>query len=263
MSKPDFFTQPLIHINGHPGSLSVFLAALIYHAVNPDVPAPTPNRYDYTWFGNQAKIGGYYAEWFEACHAMDQSPNDPINAAYRATADWVNAGQHRVIESARSAELINELFGNQRQITLYAQEENRYQLAYNYIRLDCISRNWEGFEQVIDQWNQRREAILTKDELYALFTRAAHLDDPVVKEIIKVVGDSLNVPVFDPDNSTVPGALNLFYSHYTNINFAENTVAQIVDHLGDLVVVPADDLTKTLQAFLRKIQSVGYMSFLP
>lgn len=263
MSKPAFFTQPLIHVTGHNGSLSVFLAALIYHAVNPDVPAPPPNRYDYTWFGNQAKIGGYYAEWFEACHAMDQLPSDQINAAYHATADWVDSGHHRVIESSRSTANVNELFGSHKQITLYAQEEDRYQLAYNYIMLDCVARQWSGFEQIIDSWNQCRETVLTKDELYELFTRATHLDDPVVKEIIKIVGDSLSVPTFDPDDDLVPGALNLFYSQYANVDFAENTVAQIVDYLGNLVVVQPEDLTKTLQAFLRTIQPVGYMSFLP
>jgi hypothetical protein len=264
MSKPAFFTQPLIHITSHNGSLSVFLAALIYHAVNPDVPAPPPNRYDYTWFGNQAKTGGYYREWWWACHAMDQSPSDQINAAYHATADWVDSGHHRVIESSHSAAIINELFGSHKQITLYAQEEDRYQLAYNYIMLDCVTRQWSGFETVVDSWNPTRSSPVSREELYELFTRAAHLDDPVAKEIIKAVGDYLYVNTMEELRDDLElNSLSLTYSQYSDPTLASVTIKQITDYLGDLVVVSPDSLEQILVAFLKRITRVDYDSFLP
>lgn len=246
MSKPAFFTHPLIHVTGHEGSLSLFLSALIYHAVNPGTTAPLANRYNHSWFDAEAQPGGYYYEWLSICSAMDDNPNDFINSAHAVASDWVSTGKHHVIESARPESVMEQLFGAHKHIILYAEEADRYQIAHNYILLDCMSRKWQGFENLLD-------GQYTTQELYELFSQPDHADNPTVKQILKTVGDKLYLNTLDPKDEPIPDALNLFYSQYSDPACAEQTVAQITEYLGDLVVVNTAQLTATLRGFLKTL----------
>jgi hypothetical protein len=249
MSKPAFFTHPLIHVTGHEGSLSLFLSALIYHAVNPGTTAPLANRYNYSWFGAEAQPGGYYYEWLSICSAMDENSEDPINSAYVVASDWASTGKHHVIESTRPESVMEQLFGSHKHIILYANEEDRYQIAHNYIMLDCMARKWQGFEKML-------AGQYTPEELYELFSQPTHANDATAKEIIKTVGNNLYLNTLDPDDEPIPDALNLFYSQYADPACAEETVNKITEYLGDLVVVDPAQLTTALQNFLKTIITV-------
>ncbi len=156
---------------------------------------------------------------------------------------------------------MEQLFSSHKHIILYSQNEDRYQIAHNYIMLDCLARRWEGFETIVDQWNQTQQNPITRQELYTLFNSPDHLDNPVTTEILTAVGNAIYINTLDPEDEAIPDSLDLFYSQYSDPAQAQQTIKQITDYLGDLVVVDSKELENTLIAFLKTIQHVDYAKF--
>ena len=271
-TTPDFFSKPIIVVHGHNGTLALFAAALLYHAANNTGPAPGPVGYGLRFFGAPKD---YIGAWHTAMAALDAvtvgvpeylaATNEQKAAAYEAAAYWQETpGEIRVIHSGRNHAMISSLFENAQYLLLDHTHNDVSQLAYNYLKKECLEQGWNDFGAFLDKVNTAQESSISLEEMGSLLMHPSHLDFDQVHALVRAVEDEIYpFPAIedivtseikhaeDPEYRAIQ---NITYAQYADPKQADKNARLLAHFLGDNIKLDVDSIANCLSAFMKTVE---------
>jgi hypothetical protein len=271
-TTPNFFSKPIIVVHGHNGTLALFAAALLYHAANNNGPAPGPVGYGLRFFGAPKD---YVGAWHTALAALDAATigtpeyvaatPEQKAAAYEAVAYWQETpGEVRVVYSGRNHALISSLFENAQYLLLDHTHNDISQLAYNFLKKECLEQGWDDFVPALDKANTKLESPVSLNEMKAMLMRPDHMDLEQVHALIRAVEDDihpfaavediLTYEIKQADDANYRDIQNITYAQYADPTQAGKNALLLAHFLGDNIKLDVDSIANCLSAFMKTVE---------